>query len=170
MTTIVYDGKTVASDSKVVTGSMIMPGDYQKIHVSGNFIVGAAGCYQWLTKALKWVETISTASDPTCLGVDSDDDDAGGELLIVSCKTGEAWVISSDQPIQFLTNPPVAIGSGSCYAMGALFAGASAAEAIAIASKLDTNTGGTINIVVPSKKKIGIYHVDDKNLPQNRTR
>ena len=43
-----------------------------------------------------------------------------------------------------VVQPPVAVGSGCEFAIGAMAAGASSADAVRIAAKFDINTGGPV--------------------------
>lgn len=52
------------------------------------------------------------------------------------------WIDKHNEPAEYLL--PAAIGSGSEYAIGAMLAGKTPAEAVEIASKRDLTTAGTI--------------------------
>lgn len=125
MTTIAWDGKTLASDSQM-TGSYIEQKNVSKIIRKGGDYYGIAGR---LSEGKSFVEgEIDKLSDET-------------ELLIVNAKGKCVWKgRHASEPMPDKT----AIGSGANFAMGAMLAGASAVEAVKIASKLDISTGGKI--------------------------
>lgn len=86
-----------------------------------------------------------------------------GEFTAIPCIEGDdgayallagpkgAVLFESDQMAPFKVPKIFAIGSGSRFAMGAMYAGSSAADAVRIASKLDEYTGGKVHTmrVVP---------------------
>ena len=57
------------------------------------------------------------------------------------------FMITEDYSVIRTNTNVYGVGSGSLYAIGALFAGVSVREAVKIAIKLDINSGGKIQIV-----------------------
>lgn len=139
MTTIAFDGKTMACDTRVVCGSNCYSTD-TKIYENDFVVIGVAGDagvgillvkddgilvpkhYDFDFSALVWVKDIETL-----------------------CKVEfyKSWdcTLSSVIPI---ADSFAAVGSGSPYALAAMECGYSAHGGIAVASKFDTNTGGKI--------------------------
>lgn len=139
MTTIAFDGKTMACDTRVVCGSNCYNTD-TKIYENEFVVIGVAGDagvgtllvkddgilvpkhYDFDFSALVWVKDIETL-----------------------CKVEfyKSWdsALSSVIPIAdgFAT-----VGSGSPYALAAMYLGHTAARSVAVASQFDTNTGGKI--------------------------
>jgi len=70
--------------------------------------------------------------------------DDGFDLLLAI--NGEVFQITNDYTLLRTNTGIYGIGSGADYAVGALMAGASVEEAMKIAIKLDTNSGGPIQI------------------------
>lgn len=139
MTTIAFDGKTMACDTRVVCGSNYYNTD-TKIHENDNYVIGVAGDvgvgillvrddsilvpkhYDFDFEALVFVKDIETL-----------------------CKVAfyKSWdcALSSVIPI---ADSFAAVGSGSPYALAAMECGYSAHGGVAVASKFDPNTGGKI--------------------------
>lgn len=143
MTTIAFDGKTMACDTRVVcgsncynTGTKIYENDFVVIGVSGDAGVGillvnddgilVPKHYDFDFSALVWVKDIETL-----------------------CKVEffKSWdcALSSVIPV---ADAYAAVGSGSPYALAAMYLGHTAARSVTVASQFDTNTGGKI-IVKP---------------------
>lgn len=116
--------------------------DVVKIHrvSAGPFsgwVFGGAGKLSLVMKMLCQIETGSLES----LEADTSDDTSAYGLL-VGPKVSYRLDSTSMIPMKF--KGPYAIGSGEEFAMGAMLAGSTAAEAVKIASKLDVYTGGPV--------------------------
>jgi ATP-dependent protease HslVU (ClpYQ) peptidase subunit len=61
--------------------------------------------------------------------------------------SGEIFDIADDLSVCRSADGIYGVGSGSDYAVGAIYAGAKPEKAIEIAAKLDVNTSGPIQIV-----------------------
>lgn len=139
MTTIAFDGKTMACDTRVVCGSnyyntdtKIYENDFAVIGVAGDAGVGAmlidcsgillAKHYDFDFEALVYVK-------------------ATGKVYKVAFYKSWDCALSSVIPI---ADSFSAVGSGSPYALAAMECGYSAHGGVAVASKFDTNTGGKI--------------------------
>lgn len=139
MTTIAFDGKIMACDTRVVCGSncyntdtKIYENDFAVIGVAGDagvggILVGDRGIlvpkhYDFDFSALVWVKDIETL-----------------------CKVEfyKSWdcALSSVIPV---ADSFAAVGSGAPYALAAMECGYSANGGVAVASKFDVNTGGKI--------------------------
>mgnify|MGYP003642706169 CR=1 FL=1 len=128
MTTIAWDGKTLASDSQM-SGGFIEQFTYKKIKTVDGMYYGMCGRAGDINSFFE--------------GKEIPDDDT--ELLEISAK-GQCVCIgkgNSRIPITGKTS----IGSGSHFAMGAMLHGASAVEAVKIAIKLDPSSGGKVQSV-----------------------
>lgn len=139
MTTIAFDGKTMACDTRVVCGSNCYNTD-TKIYENDFVVIGAAGDagvgillvkddsilvpkhYDFDFSALVWVKDIETL-----------------------CKVEfyKSWdcALSSVIPI---ADSFAAVGSGAPYALAAMYLGHTATRSVTVASQFDTNTGGKI--------------------------
>lgn len=143
MTTIVWDGHRIASDSQSSNG-FINQEPQQKIFEQPNNIIAISGFidYYYPIMALDFSDLIKVA-----------------QLMF------EKWPMNNEPHFTFLYSnfidnyiysythgdismlkrtAPYAIGSGKAYAMGALIAGVSAVKAIHIAAQLDLHTNDKI--------------------------
>lgn len=145
MTTVVYDGKTLAADRQVTYGRTKQLGT--KVYRLKDVVVGICGD---ASKAIEVVDWLSRGSPKR--GVP---DDVGGmSLIMVSLETGECWTMTGSLS-RFPCHPPVSIGSGCMAALAALHCGATAVQAVEAASNVDIYTGGGVDYVdiKPSKNK-----------------
>ena len=126
MTTIAWDGETLAADGQV-TSSFIGQNDSKKIFTKGGKVFAFCGTYSEGYGFLKRGQPIE------CDTIVLEFGDKSG-IAIYHEKNGS-------HPIK----APYAIGSGCDFAMGAMLAGCNAVDAVKIAAKLDPYTGGRIN-------------------------
>lgn len=139
MTTIAFDGKTMACDTRVVCGSnyyntdtKIYENDFAVIGVAGDAGVGAmlidcpgilrAQHYDFDFEALVFVK------------------DTEKVYKVAFYKSWDC-ALSSVIPI---ADAYAAVGSGSPYALAAMYLGHTATRSVTVASQFDTNTGGKI--------------------------
>lgn len=116
--------------------------DVVKIHrvESGPFsgwVFGGAGKLSLVMRMLGQIETGSL--EP--LEADNTDETSAYGLLV---GPKLSYRIDSTSMIPMKFKGPYAIGSGEEFAMGAMLAGSTAADAVRIASKLDVYTGGPV--------------------------
>ncbi|QXX82949.1 hypothetical protein J6836_00715 [Providencia sp. R33] len=152
MTTIAWDGATLAADSQSQVGSMIVNLKEQKIFKAGNEhplkingrriqVIGICGdmsakdeIWQTLSSGVNFGTAFNELSDFSIIAIDFD-----GKAFVVSKNKDEkhAYV--------YETEAPLAIGSGDSFAMGAMKSGKSAEEAVKVAISLDVYSGGDVN-------------------------
>jgi hypothetical protein len=134
MTTIAWDGKTLAADTRATSSGM----PYRAVKLfalpDGALFAGS-GDYGQIRAVKEWLEK----ADPSALKPKADDF-AG--LLIAP--TGEAFRLE-----EMLIRLPLhesfhAMGSGRDFAMAAMHCGRTAREAIEIAALYDVFTGGEV--------------------------
>lgn len=141
MTTIVYRDGVLAADRRAYSGDRKPVGTKTKIHraddgtlwgVSTNCVGGDAMLKRWV--------------DAGCPAPSSDDlKPESFELLLVR-PNGEVFLANGNLDLTGpLTADYYAAGSGDQYAMGALAMGASAVDAVRIASGLDIWSGGGVD-------------------------
>jgi 20S proteasome alpha/beta subunit len=136
VTTIAYKGGIVACDGRITSGSLIEDDDREKmIEREGVrfFMTGATADYDMLIAGYLGERVVPQPVDAcslvfrngalTCVGVDED------------LRIWEAQV-----PL----GKPYAMGSGRTFALTAMDMGATAYQAVEMAAKRDTSTGGTI--------------------------
>ena len=131
MTTVAFDGITLAADSQT-NGSYVEY--HNKIARIGNVVVACAGTVSEIAQFQRWCKD-RTKDKPILT-----------DFSCLEIRSGKVYYY--DENLEPLTpSIPVAIGSGSDFAMGAMLAGATAKEAVKIACKLDSNSGGKIKTV-----------------------
>lgn len=131
MTTIAFDGEHIAADS-MLSGAYVDTAE-KIFKISGGYLM-MAGSYSEGLIFKKWCKD-RTKPKPKL-------DDF--EALEIRGKK----VMYYDEGIEPIPlKAPAAIGTGCQFAMGAMLAGATAKEAVKIASKLDEATGGRIKVV-----------------------
>ncbi|ANZ48574.1 peptidase HslV family [Erwinia phage vB_EamM_ChrisDB] len=156
MTTIAYDGVTLASDSQTTQGDIRLSNSAVKIFaaphrdwaVEGKRIVafGVAGNLHAANDLRAAMSTFAghKAGDPFPEGVTfAFIAIAEDHTVFVGGKYSDdtrSWVVEAQAPI--------AVGSGGDFAMGAMAAGAKAEDAIRVASKFDVKTNDSVSSIV----------------------
>lgn len=138
MTTIVFDGKTLAADSQQTAGTTII-GMRNKIKDVGGFYV--AGCGRTDCIDLVINHFINGAEKPS--GISANDAD----VLFVNKETGEAFRAFGDTMVMSKVSVPFFSGSGEDVARGAYQVCNDPVKALQVAIDLDAYTGGPINMV-----------------------
>lgn len=135
MTTIAYDGKTIAYDSRSTSNGRIGTDNLNKKHTKNGvvfFLAGTVGDEESIAELWESEETESEL-DFHAFVVDN----------------GSVWVFGGDSDedvFRFRVEryERYAIGSGAAHAITAMDCGLSAKEAVKMAAKRDTFTGGRI--------------------------
>lgn len=137
MTTLAYDGKTLAADRQLTLGGTPMP--LRKIFRHNDELIGLSGSVQESLLFLEWYRNggVSAGDKPKL----SDDFSA---LVITDGKIMRYEALLMPWQIDL---PFWAAGSGADYALGAMAAGKSAVEAVEIAIRFDTSSGMGIDYV-----------------------
>lgn len=138
MTTIAFRDGTLASDSQ-------MTGDFKEFNTQKIFrkkvgkktyVLAGAGEYEQLRRFIHNFKGVkSQFNDPVKL--------KSNEMLIWDGV--KLWYVYDEFPVE-VTLDYYAIGSGANIAMGAMFMGATAEEAVEAAIALDIGSGGEIQI------------------------
>lgn len=139
MTTIAFDGKTMACDTRVTCGSSYYNTD-TKIYENDDYVIGVAGdagvgtmlieC-PYILQARHYdfdFEALVFAKNPQ-------------KLYKVAFYKSWDCALSSVIPV---ADGFSAVGSGSEYALAAMYLGNTATRAITVAAEFDMNTGGKI--------------------------
>lgn len=136
MTTIVTDGYSMAGDGRVGWGNNNIYDKAVKIRRIGNQIIGCSGSADKAIEYLKWCEK----------GRDREDMPTGMNDECTALHLTKSGVFISNGPFFNLkrVNRIIGIGSGAEFAVGAVMAGATPRQAVKIASKIDSGTGGKI--------------------------
>lgn len=144
MTTIAYKNGIIASDSRIVDSEAGTCGTIRKISKVDNCLIGACGNAElvaWFLNNFNGRMFNKVNHNPQTTICNHRDDEFQG--LIVSPRGKVFMIEASLMPFE-ITTKQVAVGSGAAYAMGAMAAGKSAAEAVTIAMKFDMNSGGKV--------------------------
>jgi ATP-dependent protease HslVU (ClpYQ) peptidase subunit len=132
MTTIAYRDGVLASDSLVTLGNTKVHGRYQKIRRLGGYLIGTAGSVAACQNFIDWVKA----------GDDEDPPPKGEYSALVIDPKGRVREMENGNVLPVPRGARFfAIGSGAPYALAAMYAGATATEAVKIAAKIDTSTG-----------------------------
>lgn len=138
MTTIVFDGKTLAVDSQVTSGSVIV-GLRNKIQEIGGYFVAGCGSTDCIDLVVEYL--LGGKEKPS--GLSANDAD----VLFVNKETGEAFRAFGDTLVMSKAVIPFFGGSGAEIAQGAYQVCNDPIKALKVAMKLDVYTGGPINMV-----------------------
>jgi hypothetical protein len=139
MTTIATDGKTIAADGQNTSGWEIVDLQYEKIRAVNGSVYATSGDAGMLDPLIAWSEAGAAAKDvPQKYG-------DGWSFLVISREGRKLY--TSGCPYPTPVPKEFTLGSGGDYARGAMRAGKSPAEAVAIAIELDAASGGTIRVI-----------------------
>ena len=143
MSTIIVTATEMACDGMGTTSwDRVETLSSKKIIQVGNVLYGFTGSSGLKQAIIDW-HSKGAAIPGDCPNLK--DDDASWTLIVVT-REGAA-VYTSAVPYRRPIDIPYGIGSGGDYALAAVLAGADARRAIEIASRLNTNTGGEIQVV-----------------------
>jgi hypothetical protein len=143
MTTLVYDGKSLVSDSQSSIGSEIYEEDCQKLfpEVGPFAVLGIAGNYQDCMDVIDSIGEYTKVEQIRNLDYEELGWDCG---MIGITHDGSVWQYTGKDSFQLRPDLPFALGSGSDYAMGAMYAGADAKTALEAAARYDLYTNNVI--------------------------
>lgn len=153
MTTVAYDGRTLASDSQTTQSDIRLSLIAEKIHTRPNGITwracgemveafGVAGKLQGYDELVRELESHQ--------GLTSTSRFTPGTSLkyLVITTSGKIYCggqyTDDTQAWMAEVQAPIAVGSGAEFAMGAMAAGAPADAAVRIAMRFDVGTGGEV--------------------------
>lgn len=141
MTTIATDGKTIAADGLACMGDEPIQRDAVKIVVNGGRLYALAGTQALFPALIEWHHAGAKPADAP-----AKTDGLRWSLLVAD---GPQSVVgyADHCPYADRVTFPFAFGSGQDFATGAMEAGATPAEAVAIACRRDIRSGGEIMVV-----------------------
>lgn len=142
MTTIAFDGKTIAADGRETIGWRIVRDDYKKIHECMGYVFAFSGKAAFIDPLINWVVS---GADPKDYPADKDAD--RGTSIFVVRPDGVVLLYPSGIAYATVAAVPFAMGNGCEFALGAMRAGKSAREAVEIACTFDVASGGVIQTV-----------------------
>lgn len=140
MTTIAWDGRTLAGDTLVVTACMRTPCERKVFRLVTDpgpvVLLGVSGDEGVAMRLVQWVQRGALEADTPKFEKDS-------VTAIMIMKDGAFRIDSTCHPLKLMT-PFHAVGMGRDYAMAAMHLGKSAREAVELAAVYDIYTGGDI--------------------------
>lgn len=140
MTTVVYRDGVLAFDSKCTDGDMYL-GSVYKGRQTKKLIMAGCGNVDEVMAVFDWLEAGGTEVLKKDFGLHEREVEA---TVITVDKMGNVTLYESRlYPIQ-IDSLWYALGSGSAIATGALEMGASARKAVAVATKHDLGSGGSV--------------------------
>lgn len=139
MTTIAFDGKTMACDTRVTCGGAFYNTD-TKIYESKAYVIGVAGDAGVGTMLIDCPYILQARHYDFDFEALVYMKDAEKVYKVAFYKSWDC-ALSSVIPV---ADVYAAVGSGAPYALAAMECGYSAHGGVAVASKFDTNTGGKI--------------------------
>lgn len=141
MTTIAWDGLTVAADGLKTRGGYLNPtGDFSKLFVDGAAVYAILGSAALVRPLIDWVKA---GANPVDIPKDKGDD----RSIILVFENKACFAYSTDLPYPEEMFAPDAWGSGGEIAIGAMDAGAHAHRAVQIAAARNPGTGGKITSI-----------------------
>lgn len=141
MTTIAWDGQTLAGDRLTTAGSSKACEITKVFRRKDGDLIGLAGTVAVSAEFGRWFMKGEKGKSPG-LGTTPKN---GAEALIIRKKGPIEWHDSDGWHV--VHDPQIAIGSGAMAAKAAMKMGAYADRAIEIASELDLHTGNKIDMV-----------------------
>lgn len=150
MTTAVWSGKHGQLGADKQAGTWMTVGKIFPIEGQG-YLTGA-GYYDEIVEVARWLNAGSKEEDKPV--VESTTGDCDTDFIFVDLKGNAFWFTSPYLRMVPIVEQYYAVGSGSLAALGALEAGATVRQALAIACKYDEATGSKYSIVdIPTKEK-----------------
>jgi ATP-dependent protease HslVU (ClpYQ) peptidase subunit len=148
MTTLAFDGKTLASDSQVSCGGVIASLSEQKLYIlnDGRCLAGC-GTTKGVAIVRKWLDDGQPEPAPKW-----DEKEGEFEGLIVNADGTNPCEIYSGGVFVPVAVPWVG-GSGHQFALAAMHLGYTARQAIECAKNLDAFTGGPVQTIRMRKRK-----------------
>lgn len=144
MTTIATDGVTLAADGRTTAGNEIVTDSAVKLHrLPDGSVLGESGA---CTASITAIEELASA-----MVEDRAPKFAKGEYTLLRLKPNGKAVVYWNELTPVDVPTPYALGSGGEFARGAMAMGASAAEAVRIATKLDSKSGGRVRSMQPKE-------------------
>lgn len=142
MTVVAIDGKTIACDTQITYGIHAEQSDlHSKVVETDDFIFAYTGAYMLFQPWMNWFEE---GRDPAAIPPANYNDNG---ITLWAWDGAVLYEVNSQTPYLIKIEHSLnALGTGREYAIGALEMGATAEEAVKIACKYDTNSGGAVKV------------------------
>lgn len=145
MTTIAWDGKTLAADRRSVYGGCIQ--ETCKVFRAGDCLVAGAGEFSFILAMVDWVRR---GRIPEGFPASQRDKDDWQPVMVVDAENRVLIYERTPHGIPW-QKPFAAIGSGKPFALAAMHLGRTASEAVAVAAEFDPFTGNGVNTLEHSQ-------------------
>lgn len=141
MSTVAWDGKSLAADSVGASGSTLVTTG-KLYHLPNGEAAATTGDYAAGQIMVEWYQAgADLAEYPKCQA----NEDSNATLIVA--KPGGACCFYSMHPhVVTVMDPFMAWGSGRDYALGAMAMGADAAKAVHVACRFDAWSGGVVKV------------------------
>lgn len=141
MSTIAFDGKTLAADRRMSCTNGIY--ECCKVLDEGDYFTAGTGDASLVLDLAAWFRGGRLAQHFPTTARTKENGDVNGCLLVVWRSGRIERYEGSPFPIVYMG--PVAFGSGGDFARAAMYCGKTAAEAVAIAALFDKDTGNGVD-------------------------
>lgn len=142
MTTIAFDGKTLAADRKMSDRYNV-----QKIFKVPQGWAAGCGDYDSIVEVVNWLVEGSDRNNLPDLVGRNHRGESPADIIIINDKGSVLWLTWPFLRCVKLAEKKVAYGSGGEFALGAMAAGATAKQAVEIACRLDPYTGKGVDAI-----------------------
>lgn len=149
MTTIAWDGTTLAGDTLGIIGGSLKVYSVKVFALEGGRVYGGAGAYQDVLAVRDWLAK-QTAEKPSV------QDFAG----LVIDDLGKCWRLEEALIYLPITEPFHACGSGRDFALAAMAMGQDAATAVRFAAQFDVWTNDDV-ITLACSLRPGLHHFEE---------
>lgn len=152
MTTIAYKDGVLAADTAMIDkGSAKVYGRTKIARRNDGALIAACGNSAWGDAFRAWAVNGQYPGDLPTLPEKAS---SASGAVISADGTVVVWT-TEDGNLTTATRPPYfAMGSGAPFALGAMFAGASAIDAVRAAMHHDEASGGSISVVTHENKRV----------------
>ena len=146
MTTIAFDGRSMAADRMCTIGNTPVRSPHPKIRrlVYKNLpaVMGTSGAVEYGHALMDWLEAGAAAGKEPQLS-----DDGDHSCCVLLATKDSVFLFANSCTGVPLGPVPWASGSGADYALGAMAMGARAKKAVEVAVTLDVNSGCGIDVL-----------------------
>lgn len=139
MTTIAFDGKTLAADRRATSGRLIF--EVTKLFKARGCLVAASGDFDRINESVAW---FAAGADPAKLPPYARDNNDYVAMVVIEPDGKIMKYERSAVPFR-IESPFVAFGSGRDFALAAMHLGCDAAEAVRVATVFDSGSGNGVD-------------------------
>lgn len=144
MTTVAFDGKTMAADTLATDNWGLREKTLEKIWANKFLLIGCAGESGQISRWLVNLTIDTDIDDLLANGYAPYNKDSNDPALMVVCRLSGKVYRHAGGAFRPTKYQQFAIGSGRDFAMAAMHLGKSAKEAVEVAMHFDINTGGEV--------------------------